>query len=114
MFSFFKKMGCEEKYKDVSIEEAVETYHTAKNDYIWLDVRTETEYKTGHIPGAKLIPIDQLEERAHEVGPKDKNYMVVCHSGGRSVAACKILYEKGYRFLFNLPGGMSQWSGPKE
>ena len=101
------------KFHDISVEEAQKKYEVSKNDYIWLDVRTQGEYSQRHIPGSKLIPIDQLEDRIGEVGSKDKKYIVYCHSGGRSVAACMILHDKGYKQLFNMPG-MSYWNGPTE
>ena len=101
------------KFQDITADEALNRYRTAKNDYVWLDVRTQTEYDHGHIPGSKLIPIEQLENRIQEVGSKDKKYIVFCHAGGRSVAACMILNQYGYKNLTNMPG-MSHWTGPTE
>jgi len=98
----------------LSIEKAKEIYQKSKNDYIWLDVRNHREWNNGHVPGAKHIPIDDLETRLPEVGPKDKKYIVYCHAGGRSTAACELLSEKGYNFLFNMTGGMGEWNGPLE
>ncbi|CAG36029.1 similar to rhodanese [Desulfotalea psychrophila LSv54] len=46
-----------------------------KGDVVFLDVRQPKEYENGHIPGAKLIPVGQLESRLDEL-PKDKPLVV--------------------------------------
>ena len=76
-----------------------------------LDVRSPQETAGGIIPGATLIPIDQLETRVKEL-PKDKPMLVYCAGGGRSAAACEFLSHQGYESLFNLEGGFTSWSGP--
>lgn len=98
----------------LSIEKAKEILERSPSDYIWLDVRSPREFRSGRIPGAKHIPIDDLEQRAAEVGPKDKKYVVYCHAGGRSTAACEFLNSQGYSYLFNMTGGMGEWNGPVE
>mgnify|MGYP006264303443 FL=1 len=45
---------------------------------------------------------------------KTKNYYVYCHSGVRSVQACQIMASFGFSNLFNLLGGISDWSGLKK
>jgi rhodanese-related sulfurtransferase len=77
-----------------------------------LDVRTPAETTHGIIPGAALIPVDQLEDRWKEI-PKDKKQLLVyCAGGGRSAAACEFLSQQGYDSVFNLEGGFSSWTGP--
>lgn len=98
----------------LSIEQAKEIHRAAASDTIWLDVRSPKEWKNGHVPGAKHIPIDDLEKRVSEIGPKDKKYIVYCHAGGRSTAACEFLNSQGYSLLFNMTGGMGEWNGPLE
>ena len=100
-------------FEDLSPEETEKLFETNRDHYTWLDVRTTMEFQQGHIPGAKHIPVDQLEDRIQEVGDKNKSYVVYCQAGGRSAAACHILYEKGYRHLLNAPG-MGSWHGPTE
>jgi rhodanese-related sulfurtransferase len=78
-----------------------------------LDVRTPQETAGGVIPGAQLIPIDQLEERWREV-PTGRRTLVYCAGGGRSAAACEFLSAKGYGDLHNLAGGFTSWTGPSE
>lgn len=75
-----------------------------------LDVRTPAEYsKEGHIPGAKLLPLQQLEGKIGTLSPlKGKKVIVYCRSGNRSVTASRILAEHGYR-VYNLRGGINAW-----
>jgi len=64
---------------------------------IWIiDVRTENEYINGHIPTAKLFPINEIEIRLNEL-PKDKYLILYCLSGVRSGMAVDILLENGYK-----------------
>lgn len=79
-----------------------------------LDVRTPQETAGGVVPGAQLIPIDQLEERLEELPRDGKPLLVYCAAGGRSAAACEFLSTQGFGELINLDGGMSAWSGPVE
>jgi rhodanese-related sulfurtransferase len=101
-------------YTVLSIEEAKKIYVERKCDYIWLDVRSPKEWSNGRVPGAKHIPIDQLEKRVNEVGPTDKKYIVYCAAGGRSTTACEFLNKRGYHSLYNMTGGMNEWNGPVE
>lgn len=81
---------------------------------LWLDVRTEREFvQLGHVPGARLIPHTEISDhiddiRAH-IGPK----FVICEHGIRSRIACQILADAGVSELFNVVGGMSQWTGER-
>jgi NADPH-dependent 2,4-dienoyl-CoA reductase/sulfur reductase-like enzyme/peroxiredoxin family protein/TusA-related sulfurtransferase/rhodanese-related sulfurtransferase len=68
-----------------------------------LDVRAQAEADTGTIPGAKVIPIDELRDRLDEV-PKDKEIIAYCQVGLRGYLACRILSQKGYACR-NLSGG---------
>lgn len=72
-----------------------------------LDVRQPDEYEALHVPGATLIPLDQLGDRIDEV-PKDQHLYVVCRSGGRSAAAVEALTGAGYRAT-NVIGGTLAW-----
>lgn len=72
-----------------------------------LDVRQPDEYEDGHVPGAVLVPLDQLESRLDEV-PKDEHLYVICKSGGRSAAAVSLLTQAGYQAT-NVAGGTMGW-----
>ena len=73
-----------------------------------LDVRQPEEFRTGHIIGAKLIPLGELGRRLGEL-PKDREIVCVCASGSRSRSATKILLGAGYHAI-NMNGGMLNWS----
>lgn len=71
-----------------------------------LDVRTEGEWSGGHLPGAELIPLQQLATRMSEV-PRDRPVVVYCQSGGRSAQAADMLASAGYD-VHDL-GGIGSW-----
>ncbi len=78
-----------------------------------VDVRESGEYRSGHIPRSRHIPLGQLLHRLKEVN-KAHTVVVVCQSGNRSARACEMLQEAGYGKVFNLTGGMKSWKGPVE
>ncbi len=73
-----------------------------------LDVRQPEEFRSGHIPGAKLIPLSQLNTRLNELS-KTQEIICVCRSGNRSMSASRQLASAGYK-VSNLQGGMIAWS----
>lgn len=76
---------------------------------IILDVRTEKEFKTGHIEGSVNISLGTIRERYTELN-RDRTYITVCSHGLRSVKAEKILKERGFKHVHN--GGA--WSDLQE
>lgn len=74
-----------------------------------LDVREPHEYEICRLPGAKLIPLNQLATRIHEL---DRSWEIVahCRSGVRSAKAVKFLREAGFEKVKNLKGGILAWS----
>lgn len=79
-----------------------------KSGALLLDVRTQSEFDGGHIEGATLIPIQELDGRLAEVGPKDKPVVVYCASGMRSGRAAATLAKSGWGKVYDL-GAMSNW-----
>ena len=71
-----------------------------------LDVRQPQEYAEAHVPGAVLIPLDQLPDRLPEVPPGE--VFVICRSGGRSAKAVEFLALQG-RVATNVAGGTMGW-----
>jgi len=74
----------------------------------FLDVRSQEEWNQFHIKGSTLIPLDQLQSRLNAV-PKDKDVVVVCLSGHRSLSGTVILQQAGYQNVFCLSGGLTAW-----
>jgi rhodanese-related sulfurtransferase len=73
-----------------------------------LDVRTDKEFARGHIPGAVHVPLTDIGDRVKK-HKKDKELVVYCQSGNRSVWAIKRLMGMGYKNLYNLKGGYHAW-----
>ena len=72
-----------------------------------IDVRESHEWKSGHAPGAKHIPLGSLEGRLKSIA-KERSVMVICQSGMRSSQAAKILASEGFE-VSNVTGGMTAW-----
>lgn len=83
-----------------------------KKTYQLVDVRQPHEFAAGHIPGACLIPLPDIEERLGEVCPKS-NVILYCRSGGRSAVAATLIKDAAPRqgCIHNLVGGISGWEG---
>ncbi|PFE06456.1 rhodanese [Bacillus cereus] len=77
-----------------------------------IDVREVEEVKEGKIPGTLHIPLGLLEFRMHELD-KNKEYIMVCLSGGRSSRAAQFLESNGFKVI-NITGGMLEWKGKTE
>lgn len=77
-----------------------------------IDVREVGEVETGKIPGAINIPLGLVEFRMQELD-KSKEFIIVCHSGGRSGLATQFLESYGYNVI-NMAGGMLAWKGRME
>jgi len=90
---------------EISVQEAVAKQ---KAGAFILDVREPDEWNTVHIAGATLIPLGDLDSRLNEL-PKDKEIVVVCHSGNRSAKGRDILLNNGFTQVTSMAGGMNQW-----
>jgi molybdopterin/thiamine biosynthesis adenylyltransferase/rhodanese-related sulfurtransferase/molybdopterin converting factor small subunit len=78
-------------------------------DLTVIDVREPYEYAIARIPGTKLIPLGQIEERAGELD-RNRELILQCRSGKRSADALNRLKAKGFTRLKNLVGGITAWS----
>jgi phage shock protein E len=84
-------------------------------NFVVLDVRTQKEYDsdTGHLKGALLIPVQELEERMGELeADSAKTIIAYCRSGHRSGIATDMLLKHGFTAR-NMVGGMLRWSAEK-
>jgi rhodanese-related sulfurtransferase/rubrerythrin len=82
-----------------------------QDEFTLLDVRQPKEYEEEHLPGAKLIPIGELDRRLDEVEP-GKPVLTYCAVGGRSRVAAQMLAGKGFDQVINLTGGIKAWNDP--
>lgn len=93
------------------INQGLQTY-AAQPGAVLLDVRTPQEYREGHIPESKNIPLYQLQQVRQVAGP-DTPLFVYCHSGARSREAAAMLGRMGYEKVTNI-GGMTAYKGKVE
>lgn len=98
--------------KDITPVEAFDLIQENKEniDFIILDVRTEPEYKSGHIENAENIDY-YSEGFKDELGELDKNktYLIYCASGNRSGRTLKIMKRRGFQKAYNVLGGIKGW-----
>lgn len=75
-----------------------------------IDVREPFEYKSGHLPTAKNIPVNKIVAEADKLLDKSKEYHIICQSGARSSRVCGILKENGFNVV-NVNGGTGRYRG---
>ena len=81
------------------------------DNYRFLDVRTESEFLSGHIENSIHIPLQELPTRLDEIEQlKQKDIIVYCRSGARSGKAINILIKNNFK-VQNLSGGILDWEG---
>ncbi|MDM8300738.1 rhodanese-like domain-containing protein [Collinsella tanakaei] len=100
-------------YRKVSAAEAQQLMET-EQDYVILDVRTRSEYDSGHIPGAVCLPNEDIGSDDPAALPdKDQLILVYCRSGNRSAQAVRKLAALGYTNVVDF-GGINAWPGEIE
>ncbi|MBK7574656.1 MAG: molybdopterin-synthase adenylyltransferase MoeB [Elusimicrobia bacterium] len=80
-----------------------------KDKFTLVDVREPNEFEIARIPGARLLPLSELQNRAHELDTAD-DIVVHCKSGVRSLKAIAALKQMGFKKLTNVKGGILAWS----
>ena len=106
-------------FLDVSAEEAqtaIDREGAGRSGKVLvLDVRTPKEYAVKRIPGAKLVPFEELDRRYREEIPEaTEKIFVYCMGGERSRSACDFLSRRGYTNLYNIREGLQGWRGATE
>jgi len=103
-----KESAQEAVYLNITAKQAKEIMDSQEN-YIILDTRTQEEYEEGHIPGAILIPYDEITQKAETI-LTDKNQLILvyCRSGRRSKLASQDLVKLGYTNIREF-GGIIDW-----
>ncbi|MDF3920177.1 rhodanese-like domain-containing protein [Salinicola sp. LHM] len=81
-----------------------------REDGVVIDIRESSEFKAGHIAGAKNVPQARLKERLTQIEKyKDTPVIVVCKQGQAAGAAVTELTQAGFSRVYKLKGGMAQW-----
>ena len=98
----------ENTYQQITQEEAKDMMDAG--DVVVLDVREQSEFDAGHIPGAVLLPVGTItKDTAAAVIPElDSVVLVYCRSGNRSKTASESLVALGYTEVFEF-GGINTW-----
>lgn len=100
-------MGFFDFLRGPNIDQGIKEYSETRGAVL-LDVRTPQEYRAGHIPGSKNVPLQEIAGAA--VGEKDTPLFVYCHSGARSSQAVDVLQRMGYLHIKNI-GGIAAYTG---
>ena len=105
-------MGFFDFFKQPDVNRGVEEYQSTSGAVL-LDVRTPAEYRSGHIPGSKNIPLQAIDKVASVAENKDTALYVYCQSGARSRQAAGALKQMGYTNVNNI-GGIAAYAGKVE
>ncbi|MCC3868437.1 rhodanese-like domain-containing protein [Terrisporobacter mayombei] len=99
--------------KNVEKVNGEELNHMIKNNkkLLILDVRSSGEFRNGHIPKSKNIPVQEITSKMNTLDLyKDSEVVVYCASGARSSSAANILAKNGFNKIHNL-GGIGNYKG---
>ena len=105
-------MGFFDFLKQPDINKGVVDFRNTKGAVL-VDVRTPQEYREGHIPGSKNVPLQQLDKISSVAENKDAPMFVYCYSGARSRQATAMLQRLGYANVNNI-GGIAAYQGKVE
>jgi len=94
---------------DISIETLYKQWLTLGNESIIIDIRSENDYQSGHIPGSKNIPFASVIERSAELTPF-KHIYFYCYGGQGSTNVAKMLSDRGFDNIYYVgQAGLSDW-----
>ena len=105
-------MGLFNLFGGADINQGLKEYENTAGAVL-LDVRTPQEYKDGHVPGSKNVPLQSIREAKAVISRTDTPVFVYCLSGGRSRQAAGMLERMGYGNVKNI-GGISSYKGKVE
>ena len=94
-------------YGNVDVGEARDLI-AEKAGLVILDVRTVSEFESGHLEGAINIPVEVLSSHLSGLNQNDE-LLVYCRTGNRSTTAVGILRENGYDRIYHMDGGIVAW-----
>ena len=99
-------------FKQPDIHKGLKEFAETENAVL-LDVRTPREYREGHIPGSKNVPLQTIDKVTSVTENKDTALYVYCYSGARSRQAAAMLQSIGYTNVQNI-GGIAAYRGKVE
>lgn len=105
-YNYLKPQGGR-NYTSLGTEEAKEKLD--RDDVLLIDVRERDEYNNEHLRGAKNIPLDQLDKQLGKL-PRDKNLVIYCQNGAKSIRAIRQLEVAGFTRLYHLHQGLRGWN----
>jgi len=95
-------------YREVSSADAAAFIENLEP--VILDVRTEREFNGGHLPAARLVPVQVLKGRLAELMPlREQPLLIYCRTGNRSTVAAKMLVDAGFTNVVNMRRGIAEW-----
>lgn len=95
--------------REISTVTATQLASTMNSGTQIVDVRERWEWEIGRLPGARLIPLSELEDQITSLDPQ-RDVVVYCHRGTRSMFAARQLMDAGFAHVANLEGGIDRWS----
>lgn len=105
-------MGLFDLFKRPDINQGVNEYNSTPGAVL-VDVRTPQEYREGHIPDSRNVPLQEIGSVGLKLSTKETHLFLYCHSGARSAQAAGVLRRMGYTSIRNI-GGISAWKGTVE
>jgi SulP family sulfate permease len=94
--------------RQLTVPEFEDALRINRRSALLLDVREPAEYRSGHLPGAELMPLRTIIEDAERL-PRDRPILLICRSGRRSTRAMHWLIGLGFDEVVNLKGGILSW-----
>jgi len=91
----------------VTSKEVLPALEQPRPDLVVVDVRSRKEYGAFHLDRSMNIPLDELEEKSKKL--KGKKIVLVCHAGGQSLVAARLLSKTGRKDMCVLKGGLVEW-----
>ena len=102
--------GIGKPYREMSMDKAAE-WMAHESGYLLVDVRFADEYAKGHIPGALLLPLEEIQlGKVDQLPDHDQPILIYCRTGRRAEDAAALLVKMGYRNVYAI-GGIFDWTG---
>jgi rhodanese-related sulfurtransferase len=97
----------DEPFERIDVQKGKEILEEKRST--WIDVREPAEWQGGRIPGATLVPLNNLLMSPRKYLGGD-NIVFYCAQGIRSAVACEVAAAVGMTRVYNLEGGIQEWA----